>query len=227
MIDVEKIYKIDNSGNVDVERSWILTNRTRQDVDISKLSFYVGETVEDLVTPEAKDSSGSLDVRQEKRGSTIELEISPRINTLSSHQKYKMTLLYQFPNNVHKLGDVWFFSDLISGMNTSAFSKLISEKMDLELRVILPKLKKRFWQNVFYESNPKCKELAKGEKGSQHFGNTILEWTSSLFSDGIRRVELVYGVKTNIILTTFLTFLATVFIAELIKYAFDILKGGG
>lgn len=223
---MEKIYKIDDAGNVDVERSWTLTNQTRRDVDISKFSLYVGEIVEVLAKPEAKDSSGSLDLHQEKRGSMIELEVSPRMATLSPLQKYKIALLYQFPNNAHELGNVWLFSDLISGMNTSGFSKLISDKMDLKLRVILPKLKKRFWQSIFHESNPKCRELTKQEKGSQYAGNHVLERTSSLFSGDICRIELIYGLKTDTKLTSSLIFLATVFISESIRYVFNLLKGG-
>jgi len=215
---VEKVYKIDNVGNVDIERSWILTNQTRQDVDISELVLYVRELGNMLANAKAEDSSGSLDLRPEKQGSEMKLRVFPRINTLSSRQKYKMTVLYQFPSNVHKLGDVWLFSDTISGMNTSSFSNIISNKMDLKLQVVLPKLKKRFWQSIFHESAPLCRELAEEEKSSQYINNTVFEWTSSLFSDYIYRAELIYGVKTNTQLTNFLYALGTAIIAGSIGY---------
>jgi len=202
---VEKIYKIDNAGNVDVERSWILTNQTRQDVDISELSLYVRELSNMLASARAKDSSGSLDLHPEKQGSMIKLSVFPRINTLSPHQKYKMTLLYQFPSNVHKLGDVWLFSDTVSGMNTTSFANLISDKMDLKFQVVLPKLKKRFWQSILHESAPKCRELAREEKSSQYIDNPVFEWTSSVFSDYIYRTELIYGIKTRTWLTNILS----------------------
>jgi len=121
---------------------------------------------------------------------------------------------------------MWLFSDLISGMNTKGFSKLISDKTDLKLRVILPILKRRFWQSAFHESNPFFRELKKEEKDSQYVNNIVLEITSSLFSDSIRKVELIYGIKTNTKLTSFLIFLGTVFIGELIKYLFNLLTGG-
>jgi len=75
-IAVAKIYKIDEAGNVDVERSWILSNQTQQDVDMSKVDLYVGETVDALANARAKDSSGSLDIRQERKGSTVKLAVS-------------------------------------------------------------------------------------------------------------------------------------------------------
>lgn len=225
-IDWEKIYKIDEAGNADVERNWILINQTNQDVDISEVAVYVGEAVDALANAQAKDSSGSLDIRQERMDSIVKLGVSPRINALSSFQKYEITLQYQLPNCAHKLGEMWLFYDLISGMNAKGFSKLISDKTDLKLRVILPKLKRRFWESAFHESNPFFRELKKEEKSSQYVDNIVLELTSSLFSDSIRRIELIYGVKTNTKLTSFLIFLGTVFIAELIKYLFNLLKGG-
>lgn len=224
-IGVEKIYKIDNAGNVDVERSWILTNQTHEDVDLSELAFYVGETVNNLAKAKAKDSSGSLELSQEKQGSMIKLKVFPRINTLHSLQKYKITLLYQFPSNVHKLGNVWLFSKTISGMNTSSFANLISNKIDVKIRVVLPKLKKRFWQSFHYESAPLCRELKKKEKSSQHTDNTVLEWTSSLFSNDNYEVELIYEVKTNTQLTNFLIVIGTTIIVGLINFFFHILKG--
>ena len=220
---MEKIYKIDNAGNVDVERSWILTNQTRQDVDISELSFYVGETVNILAKARAKDSSGSLELRDERRGSMIKLSVLPRSRVLSSRQVYKMTLLYQFPSDVHPLGDVWVFSETHSGMNTSSFANLISDKMDLRLQVVLPKLKKWFWQSIFHESYPLCKELTKEEKSSQYKDNTVLEWTNSLFSDSICRVQLIYEVKAKTWLTHILSVVGGATIAGLIKYGFDLL----
>lgn len=225
-IDMEKIYKIDNAGNVNVERSWILTNQTNQDVDISELSLYVSEVVSSLTNAKAKDSSGSLDLHQGKKGSMIKLGVSPRTNTLSSRQKYKLTLLYQFPSGVHKLGDMWLFSDIISGMDTSSFANLISNKMDLKLRVVLPKLKKRFWQSVSHESAPLCRELTKEEKSSHYVDNRVLEWTSSLFSDNNCRVELIYGVETKTWLTNILSVVGTAIITGLIGYGFYLLKGG-
>lgn len=223
---MEKIYKIDNAGNVDIERSWILTNQTRQDVDISELVLYVRELGNMLANAKAKDPSGSLDLRPEKQGSEIKLRVFPRINTLSSRQKYKMTVLYQFPSNVHKLGDVWLFSDTISGMDTSSFANLISDKMDLRLRVVLPKLKKRFWQSILHESAPLCRELTKEEKSSQYMDNMVLEWTSSLFSDYIYRAELIYGVKTKTWFTNILSVVGGAIITGIIGYGFNLLKGG-
>jgi len=220
---VEKIYKIDNAGNVDVERSWILINQTRQDVDISELSLYVRETVNILAKARAKDSSGNLELREERQGSMIKLSVSPRSRVLGSLQRYKMTLLYQFPSNVHKLGDVWLFSDIIAGADTSSFANLISDKMDLRLRVVLPKLKKWFWQTIFHQSEPLCRELTKEEKSPQHTDNTVLEWTSSIPSDYNYRVELIYGVKTNTLLTSFLVAVGTVIITGLINYGFQLL----
>jgi len=224
-IDVEKIYRIDDAGNIDVERSWTLTNQTHKDVELSELAFYVGETADALANAKARDSSGSLDVIQEKQRSEIKLTVFPRANSLGSLQKYKMTLLYQLPSNVHKLGDVWLFSDIISGMNTSGFGSLLSDKMDLRLCVVLPKLKKSFWQSILYESSPLCRELTREERTSEFAGKRVLEWTSSLFSDRHYRVELIYGVKTNTKLTSFLTAVATVIVVGLIKYGFDLLQG--
>lgn len=226
-IDWEKKYRIDEAGNVDVERNWILINRTNRDVDISEVAVYVEETVDALVNAQAKDSSGSLDIRQEGRGSIFKLGVSPRIDVLSPSQKYEITLEYQFPNNVHKLGEMWLFSDMISGINTEEFSELITDKTDLKLRVVLPRLNKRFWQSAFHESNPLFKELPKEEKSSQYADNIVLALTSSLFSNSVRRVELVYGVRTNAKLAGFLIFLGTAFIGKSIDYAFNWLKGGG
>jgi len=222
-IDVEKIYKIDEVGNVDVERSWIFTNQTSQDVDMSELSFYVKEIVGNLVDATAKDSSGILDLAQERDGSAIKLIMNPRINTLNSHAKYTMTLNYNLANNVNQLGHVWLFSSTISGFDTSSFANLILDKVDFKLQVILPKLKKNLLQNIFYESAPICREVAKGETSFQLVDNKVLEWKKSLFSSDNCRVELIYGIRTNVRLTSFLSATATAISVGLIKLVFDLL----
>ncbi|MDH5451046.1 MAG: hypothetical protein OEX77_09175 [Candidatus Bathyarchaeota archaeon] len=225
-VDIEKIYKIDKAGNLDVERSWTLNNQTHQDVDISELSFYVVEFVNTLANLKAFDSSGDLEFRQERRGSGTKMKAIPRIDKLSPLQKYKMTLLYQLPSYVYKLGDAWLFSDLISGMGRSGFEELISENMGIKLRVILPKLKKRFWQSIFHESSPLGRELTKEEKNPSVIDNVVLEWTSSLSSEYNYVVRLIYGIRTNTQLISILTVAITAIVTGLINYGFSLLKGG-
>jgi len=220
---VEKVYRIDNAGNIDVERDWILTNQTHKDVDISELSLYIIEHINTLANVKASDSSGDLEFYQEQSGSGIKIGVLPRIKKLSSLQKYRTSLLYRLPNHVRKLGKVWFFSDLISGIEKLSFEDLISDKMDIKLQVILPNLRKRFWQSLFHESAPLGKELAKAEIDPQYMDNTVLEWTSSLFPERNFVVRLIYGTKTNTQLTSILTVVATAIAAGLIKYLFDLL----
>ncbi len=162
-IEVEKIYRIDTAGNADVERKWILTNQTLEDIDISGLSLYVIEYVNNLSDVRALDSSGELEFKEERKGSGIKMKVKPRIKSMNSRLKYEMSLLYHFPSYVHKLGNTWFFADMVSGIDESVFTNVVSDKMNLKLQVILPQLKKRFWQRLFQESSPKGKKLEKEE----------------------------------------------------------------
>jgi len=220
-MDIEKIYKIDEAGNIDIERSLTLTNQVNYDVDISELALYVNETVNSLVNARAMDSSGDLDIHQKRQGSKIKMTVYPRIDTLSKLQKYKITWLYQFPNEVHKLGNVWLFYDIISGMDTTGFDTLISDKKDIKLQVVLPKLKKGFWESTFHESAPFCKELAKNDKSPAYTERIVLEWTNSLFSDSNCRVELIYGVRPNTRLVQFLTAVSTAIVTGIVSYLFS------
>ena len=111
-ISIEKVYKIDDVGNVDVERSWILFNPDKEDIDLTDHEFYVIESVNTLTSLKAFDSNGNLDFLHEDKGDDIEIIVKPRITKLGSYQKYKITLQYHFPNVVHKLSDIWFFTQI-------------------------------------------------------------------------------------------------------------------
>jgi len=223
-VKIEKIYKIDKVGNIDVERSWILLNRAERDIDISELRFYLYEVAGAVTNVRAEDSSGVLtSFTRSKIGSKIKISLDPRLTTLSSQQTYKMTLFYQFPSEVHKLGDVWLFYDLIEGMNTSEFRSLVSDRTDVTLQVILPKLEKRFWQTIFHESTPKGRELSTDEKTRKTEEHSVLDWITSLSSDDNYTVELIYGIKTNTLLAQFLTAAATAIAVGLIGYIFKLI----
>jgi len=225
-VDFEKIYRIDRVGNVDVERSWTLLNRAGNDIDISQLRFYVTEVAGVVTNVRAEDSSGPItSFTQSRIGSKTKISIDPRPTTLSSQQSYKMTLFYRLTSLVHKLGDIWPFTDSIEGMNTSQFSSLLSDKSDVRLQVVLPILEKRFWQTLFYESEPKGSELSTEEKTRKDEEHKVLEWRTSLFSDDWYTVELVYGIKTNTRLAQFLTVVGTAIVVGVINLLFKLISG--
>jgi hypothetical protein len=218
---VEKTYRIDDAGNADVERSWILTNTNTQDIDLTNLEFYVTESVNTLGNVRAFDLSGNLDFSQEATGSDIEISVKPRISKLSSCQEYKMTLQYSFPNFVHKLREIWFFADLIEGLAEPPTSG-IPKKMDVTLRVFLPDLDKKFWQSRFHSSSPQALDLSKKDKNAFR-KDEALEWNCSVSSNQNYQIRLIYGVKTNTPITNFMTAVGTAFIVGLIGYGFKLL----
>lgn len=223
-IEVEKKYWIDTAGNADVERKWILRNQSLEDIDISGLSLYVIEYVNDLSDVKASDSSGGLEFKEERMGSAIKMKVKPRIEKMNSRLKYEMSLSYHFPSYAHKLGDAWFFSDMISGLDESAFTSIISSKMNLKLQVTLPRLKKRFWQKLFNESSPKGKkEESKPEESGKKM---TLTWRNSLSPERNYIIRLIYGVRTHSPIVSMTTAIGTAIIVGLISLAFDFLKGG-
>jgi hypothetical protein len=225
-LEVEKIYKIDVAGNTDIERVWILTNETSQNIDMNDLSVYVVEIVNALSEINATDSEGRLESRQKQEGSGIKVEVKPRINNLGPFQKYQITLKYYLPSFVHKLGEAWFFADSISGMAKPSFENPVSNKMDIKLKLILPKLKKSFWQTIYHESHPLTYVLPKEQKNLLHPSNTILECKSSLFPQDNFEIKLVYGIRTRTRLTSFLSVVGSATVTGLITYFFSQLKGG-
>jgi len=225
-VDFEKIYKIDEVGNVEVERSWTLLNRATTDIDISDLRFYVNEVVGVVTNVKAEDSSGTMSSFEvSKIGSKTKISLDPRPTTLSPQQSYKMTLLYQLQSLVHKLGDAWLFTDLIEGMNTSQFSSLISNRTDVTLQVVLPRFKKRFWQTIFHESEPHGLELLANKKTRNIERHTVLQWRTSLLSDSNYTLELIYGIKTNTRLVQFLTAVGTAVIIGIVNLVFKLISG--
>lgn len=225
-VNVEKIYTIDDAGNVNIERSWILTNEIDQNVSIHDLCFYIAEVVNSLGEVNASDSTGNLEFRQKRHGSGIKLEVKPRIDNLGPLQKYQIVLHYSLPSFVHKLGEAWFFADLICGMPRPSFENPISNNMDIKLQLVLPKLKKNFWQAIYHESYPSTIVLPKEQKKPFNSGNIVLEYKSSLFPEDNFEVKLVYGIRTRTRLTSFLSVVGTAIITGLISYGFSRLKGG-
>lgn len=223
-INVEKTYGIDDAGNANIERSWILVNTRDQEFDISNLAPYVIEFVNTLADVKALDSSGELEFRQEQYGSGIKIKVKPRISKLGPLQQYKMSLRYSFPNYVHKLGSIWFFADTIEGMSESPSASTISDRMEITLQVALPKLRKSFWESFYHESSPLGKELSE-VKNPQYADTTIIEWKCSLSPQQNLTLRLIYGVRTNARLANFLTAVATAIVVGLVSYGMDLLKG--
>lgn len=202
-LNVEKIYKIDEAGNTKIERVWFLTNKTSQNISINDLSVYVIEFVNALSEINATDSNGNLEFRQKREGSGIKVEVKPGINNLGPLQKYTINLKYYLPSFVHKLGEAWFFADSIGGMANSSFESPISNEMDVKLQMILPKLKKGFWQTIYHESQPMTNTLPKEQKHSVYSSNTVLECKSSVGPQDNFEIKLVYGVRTEHSLSVF------------------------
>jgi hypothetical protein len=215
-VSLEKIYRLDRAGNANVERSWILENPSSEEIEMTDYVFYVNESINTLGNVKAFDSNGKLEYYEEFRGSDIEINVKPRIKKLGSYQKYNITLQYHFPSFVHKLGEMWFFSDLICGIDDPP-SDSISSKMDVTIRVELPNLEKKFWQKCFHESFPNCNEAT-----DKH----ALEWKCSLSPQQNYPIKLVYGIQTNAKLTSFITGIGTITIGAIIKTAFDIATRG-
>jgi hypothetical protein len=222
-ISVDKIYKIDKAGNANVERSWIMYNPNNEDIDLTDYEFYVIESVNTLGSVKAFDSKGDIVFSQEDMGDDIEIVVKPRIMKLGSLQEYKITLQYHFPSIVHKLGDIWFFSDTIYGIEPQPNTH-ISKRMDAKIQVFLPNLKKTFLQTSYHESNPIA--IDHSEKENPIFkDNTALEWNCSLSPRQRYQFKLFYGIKTRAKLTAFITAVGTVIVAELVRLAFRL--GGG
>jgi hypothetical protein len=216
-ISIEKIYRIDDAGNADIERSWIIVNPNNKDIDLTNHVFYVDESVNTLGNLKAFDSDGTLEYLQEEKGSDIEIVVTPRISKLASHQNYKMTLQYHFPNFVHKLGDIWFFTDLYGVYEPP--SAYIPKKTDIMIQVYLPKLGKRLWEKPYHESSPPAIDLSK--RDTKSYENSVLEWKCSLSSQQNYQIRLIYGIRTNTRLANFITAVPSLIVGGLIKLFFD------
>lgn len=222
-ISIDKTYKIDNAGNIDVERIWILSNPNNEDVDLTDHEFYVIESVNTLGIIKAFDSNGNLGFSQEDKSDDIEISVKPRITKLGSYQEYRITLQYHFPSFIHKLGDLWFFTDTIYGIDRPPNG--ISKRIDVKIQVFLPNLEKAFWQTRYHESFPKAIDHSK-ENNPIYKNKIPLEWNCSLSSGQRFQFRLFYGIKANAKLVTVIAAIGTVIISELIRLVFRISTGG-
>jgi hypothetical protein len=224
-LSVEKIYKIDDAGNADVERKWILSNPSSEDIDLNDYGLVLTETVNTMGNLKVFDSKGSLEYTSEdKGGDDIEVFVKPRIKKIGCYQDYEIILQYHLPSFVHKLGGIWLFTDTMIGMIEDPESPF-PKRMDAKLQVVLPKLKKTFLQRQYHESCPHALDQTR-EKNQRYNNKTILEWKCSLSSKQRFPFQLFYGIETNAKITTFITTIVTTIIVALINLGFNLLSKG-